>query len=390
MSRHGSQQRTLLEILAKLHPHWRADTALPFRIDSLLSKDRRLGSRDRRLYRELVYTALRYLPWIEAVLDTDPHLAVRRIAWLAADLPAVRPFREALAGDMPACPPEAQAKAEVLGTSAEALTPAWLGAECPEACRPPLRDALLTRAPLWLRLQTRDRQAVLGEFEERGWTCGESPRLSGALRLAAGSDVSRTRAFLEGKVEVQDIGSQLVLEEARPAEGGHWLDACAGAGGKTLQLAALLGPEGRVTARDVRRPALEELAVRASRAGLGSRIEILGPDPSGGFDGVLVDAPCSGSGTWRRSPHLRWTTTPQAVAEAAALQGRLLEKGATRVRKGGTLVYATCSLCRTENESVVEGFLGKTPGFEAIDRGLRIAPPDPDGDAFFLARFRRL
>ena len=91
MSRHGSQQRTLLEILGKLRPHWRAEPGLPSRIDSLLSRDRRLGSRDRRLYRELTYTALRYLPWVEPLLDSSPDEAARRIAWLSADAPVAKP-----------------------------------------------------------------------------------------------------------------------------------------------------------------------------------------------------------------------------------------------------------------------------------------------------------
>jgi len=98
VSRAGSQQRTLLEILARLRPHWRGDAALPERIDALLGRDRRLGSRDRRAYRELVYTAIRYLPWIEPLLDSNPDEAARRLAWLAADTPALSVFRAAMAG----------------------------------------------------------------------------------------------------------------------------------------------------------------------------------------------------------------------------------------------------------------------------------------------------
>lgn len=390
MSRHGSQQRTLLGILGSLRPHWHSEAALAGRIDALISGDRRFGSRDRRLYRELVYTALRYLPWVEPLLDTDPGLAAKRIAWLAADIPAVRPFRDALSGDLPPCPADAGGKAALLGTRADDLTPAWLARECPEALEAPLRDALLSRAPLWLRLQTADPGLVEAEFASLGWAVSPSPRLPGALRLAAGTDVSRTRSYLEGRVEVQDIGSQLILERVAPSPGGLWLDLCAGAGGKSLQLASLLGPSGRVSARDIRRAALDELALRASRAGLGERISIGGPDPTGGFDGVLVDAPCSGSGTLRRSPHLRWTTSAPDIARACELQGRLLAEGASLVRKGGTLVYATCSLCRSENEEVAGGFLRRSPQFEPVIAGLRIAPPDPDGDAFFLASFRRL
>lgn len=390
MSRAGSQQRTLVEMLGRLRPHWRNDAALPARIDAMLNSDRRLGSRDRRLYRELVYTALRYLPWIEPLLERDPPDAVRRIAWLAADSPAVGPFRLSLAGDMPDCPADSAGKACILGTDVALLSPDWLAKECPDALEPPLRDALLSRAPLWLRLQTGDPGAVLAEFDERGWAWRRSARLAGAIELPIGADISKTRAYETGQVEIQDIGSQLILESAGVTPGGRWLDACAGSGGKTLQLAGLLGISGVVTARDMRRAALEELRVRAGRAGLGSRLRIgQEADPREGYDAVLVDAPCSGSGTWRRAPHLRWVTSAGSIRDAAALQLRLLIENAPRVRPGGTLVYATCSLCRTENEAVVEAFLGNAGGFAPVLAGKRLLPQAHDGDGFFVASFQR-
>ena len=129
MSRAGSQQRTFLDILARVRPHWRRDTGLPSRIDALLGGDRRLGSRDRRLYRELIYTAVRYLPWIEPLLDADPPAAVRRAAWLAADSPEVAPFRTEVAADLPECPADTGEKARILGADADALSPAWLRGE---------------------------------------------------------------------------------------------------------------------------------------------------------------------------------------------------------------------------------------------------------------------
>jgi 16S rRNA (cytosine967-C5)-methyltransferase len=388
VSRAGSQQRTLLGLLGRLRPHWRTDPALAARIDRLLGGDRRLGSRDRRLYRELVFTVLRYLPWIEPLLDSDPSEAARRAAWLAADAPAVGPFRDAVAGGLPECPADADAKARILGADAGALSPAWFRAECPEAFSPPLREVLLSRAPLWLRLQTDDPAPVLAEFDTLGWSWRRSPLVPGALGLPPGTDIARTRAYAAGQVEIQDVGSQRVLASIGVEPGGCWLDACAGAGGKTLQLAALLGAAGRVTARDPRRSALAELTQRALRAGLAERIRIGDrADPAGGFDGVLVDAPCSGTGTWRRAPHLRWVLSEAGVRAAARVQLGLLRENAGRVREGGLLVYATCSLCRTENESVVEAFLGG--GFEAVLPGNRLLPQAHDGDGFFVAAFRR-
>jgi 16S rRNA (cytosine967-C5)-methyltransferase len=376
-------------ILARLRPHWATDAALPARIEAVLGGDRRLGSRDRRLYRELIYATLRYLPWIAPLIDSDPDAAAGRAAWLAGDSPAVQPFRAEVAGNLPECPAGADEKACILSADADALSPSWFRGECPGAFSPPLREALLSRAPLWLRMQTDDPGAVLQEFDALGWKWRQSDLCAGCVQLPHGADVAKTTAYLTGRVEIQDIGSQLVLASTGVEPGGRWLDACAGAGGKTLQLAGLLGEGGLVTARDTRRSALDELTARATRAGLGGRIKTGDPlDPPGGYDAVLVDAPCTGSGTWRRAPHLKWVTRPWAVRAAAALQLRLLRENAPRVRKGGRLIYATCSLCRTENEAVAAAFLHGVPGFEPELPGRTLLPQSHDGDGFFVASFR--
>jgi 16S rRNA (cytosine967-C5)-methyltransferase len=324
------------------------------------------------------------------MLGPDPDGAVRRIAWLAADTPALRPFRDEATGGLPPCPPGVDGKALVLGADPGALVPDWFPAECPEALDAPLRDALASRPPLWLRLQAADPAPALLEFDRLGWAWRRSPILASAVALPPDSDVARTGAYRSGAVEIQDIGSQLVLESVGVGPGGSWLDACAGSGGKTLQLAAMLGPGGRVCARDIRRAPLDALAERARRAGLAGRIDVGSTlDPPGGFDGVLVDAPCSGSGTWRRSPHLKWATGPAAVRKAAAHQAALLRENLARVRPGGLLVYATCSLCRSENESVVEALLLENPGLAPVLAGRRLMPQSHDGDGFFVAALRR-
>jgi 16S rRNA (cytosine967-C5)-methyltransferase len=392
MSRVGSQQRILLELLAALRPHWRRDPALPARIERALRGDRRFGSRDRRLYRELIYAALRYLPWVEDLLAAEPGRAVAVMAWLAADTPSTRGFRAEAAAALPACPPTTEARAEVLGFEVGRLLPAWLHAECPEAFAPEQRDALLRRPPLWIRLQTEEPQEVLDEFTAHGWAWRATPLLEGAIALPPDVTVSATAAYRSGRIEIQDLGSQLVLASGSVAPGGRWLDACAGAGGKALQLARLLGPDGRVDAADVRPAILSELQARAARAGLGQRIRIAdsaAAAPPGGYDGVLVDAPCSGSGTWRRFPHLQWTTTLERVRGEAERQTRLMDAHAARVRPGGQLVYATCSLCRSENEAVVATFLAGHPDFAPQIAGLRLWPAAHDGDGFFVAWLRR-
>ena len=387
MSIAGSQAQTFLRLAQQLRPRWRHDLGLPAQIQSLLGRERAFGSRDRRLYRELLYTSLRYLPWIEPLLDANPDEAVRRVAWLAAESPATRAFRTTFAlGDPPA------------GDETD-LLPAWFRSHCPELFVPPEPGVQLRRAPLWLRLQTEDPAMVTAEFAARGWPCRPSSLLPSALQLLVEADVTQSEAHQQGRVEVQDLGSQLLLETIGLEPGGRWLDACAGAGGKSLQLARLLGPAGRVEAHDIRPAAFDELRRRADRA-RASNIQIVAPPEPAAYDGVLVDAPCSGSGTWRRAPHLKWATTESLIAEHAARQRRLLAEFSRCVRPGGRLVYATCSLSRQENEEVVADFLDVHPEFRPVPfartfdapprgAGLLLLPGLHDTDGFFVASLRR-
>ncbi|MEY2882063.1 MAG: hypothetical protein RLZZ15_4443 [Verrucomicrobiota bacterium] len=391
MSLASSQRKVFLRLVADLRPHLRRDADFPMRLAALFAANRAFGSRDRKLYRELLYTTLRYLPWIEPLLDAEPDRAVKIVAWLAADLPATHGFRATWCADWPAVPASVAAKARHLGADPAALLPEWLVRHCPEAGVAPNLDALHLRAPLWLRLQTAEPARVTDEFTRLGWSWRRAAILPTALELITPADVTKTAGFTNGLVEVQDLGSQLVLAHAAIAPGGHWLDACAGAGGKTLQLAALLGPAGRVDAYDIRASALRELAIRAARA-RAANITILPVAPlalNALYDGVLVDAPCSGTGTWRRSPHLKWSTTPAQIAAAAETQRQLLAQFARHVRPGGRLVYVTCSLSRMENAEVVAAFLAAHPAFAPEAPARTILPAEHDTDGFFVATLRR-
>lgn len=400
MSLAGSQQKIFLRLLAALRPNWHTDANLPAGISELFATHRSFGSRDRRLYRELIYTTLRFLPWVEPLLDTDPNRAGKMIAWLAADIAATRAYRAALCGDWPVCPAKIAAKAAFLGTDANAVLPGWVARHCPEAGESPNLDVLHTRAPLWLRLQAKNAPRIVEEFTSKQWPTRPSSVLPGALEVLAEADVTKTEAWTQGLFEVQDLGSQLILEAAGIAPGGKWLDACAGAGGKTLQLAALLGPTGRVEAHDIRASALKELEIRAARA-QAKTISVLPALPaSAAYDGVLVDAPCSGTGTWRRSPHLKWTTSAGQGTQAAAKQLSLLTQFAALVKPGGRLIYATCSLSRFENEDVVTAFLAAQPDYTAEPPardfgltprsvGLAILPATHNTDGFYVATLRR-
>jgi 16S rRNA (cytosine967-C5)-methyltransferase len=217
-------------------------------------------------------------------------------------------------------------------------------------------------------------------------------------------------AFRDGLFEVMDEGSQLVADLVAPPPGGRVVDACAGAGGKTLAIGAALGGKGRMLALDTDGKKLEELRRRARRAGL-TNVEAkqVGDGPlavKGQFDRVLVDAPCSGLGTLRRNPEARWRLTRATVESFPAQQVALLVTYAPLVAVGGRLIYATCTVARAENDLVIERFLAERDDFVAVpvkeiwgrERALRLGdgmtlrlfPNRHDTDGFFAAVLRRV
>jgi 16S rRNA (cytosine967-C5)-methyltransferase len=385
VSRIENQKRLFLELMAELRPHWHRQANQPQHLAHWLGRHR-AGSRDRKLYRELAYTAWRTVPRISELSDDD---LVCHVASRAERTKATAGFIDAYQTV------EAPSQDSVL-----AMLPEWVSEECPDVLSPSHSDLLLQRAPLWIRLQTSDSAAVADELDSAGISFKPSAIIPQAWRIEADAPLQSTRGFLEGLFEIQDIGSQSLLHALPGILNGRWLDACAGAGGKTLQLAQRLSSAGEVIAHDIRRVALEQLSIRAQRA----RMQNVTVDtaPTGLFDGVLVDAPCSGSGTWRRSPHLKWSTSRESIRQSAEQQIEILNQFSASVKPNGLLIYATCSLCRTENQNVASAFLAEHSNFAAsplhdprnqgpIPAGqLAILPADLDSDAYFMAAFKRI
>lgn len=235
--------------------------------------------------------------------------------------------------------------------------------------------AMEAAAPLDLRtnLLKSTREAAAAALAAEGIETSPTRFSPWGLRLPGRRPVTGTAAFEAGLVEVQDEGSQLIalLVDARP--GMRVADLCAGAGGKTLALAAAMGNRGRITACDVSAPRLEGAVRRLRRAGVDNaeRHLLVAGDRwakrrAGQFDRVLVDAPCTGTGTWRRNPDARLRTGPEDLVELAVKQDEILAIGAELVRPGGRLVYATCSLLPQENEAQVQAFLGNRPDFSVL------------------------
>lgn len=209
-----------------------------------------------------------------------------------------------------------------------------------------------------------------------------------AALTCARVDVWRLRATLAGLVDVQDPGSLLVADAAGVRAGDRVVDLCAGAGGKTLGLAEAAGESGRVWVHDTREERLSAAEERCARAGLAERVcrGLPAPDTA---DVVLVDAPCTGSGTLRRDPTLRWRLATARVERAAAAQRSLLDQAATLVRAGGRVVFATCSVFRAEGPEVIGGWLAQRSGWEERAAPLTLRPDTTATDGFFVTALQR-
>lgn len=266
---------------------------------------------------------------------------------------------------------------------------------------------LQKRPPVWIRVQTRDAAELAAAFREREIDFFVHKRLNDAVNLGhPGKSLYGLPEFGRGAFEIQDIASQCIGHACAPRPGERWWDACAGAGGKSLQLSALMREEGKILATDIRKAKLDELRKRARRQKSGVTIACQrwrGDSPlkhEHDFDGVLVDAPCSGSGTWRRHPDAPWRTSAGDIEKFVEIQKRLLSNAAKSVKPGGVLIYATCSMFPYENQGVAEHFLMHNEKFDLEPftnpltgeetRGtLQIWPWDADCDAVFIARFRQ-
>jgi 16S rRNA (cytosine967-C5)-methyltransferase len=244
---------------------------------------------------------------------------------------------------------------------------------------PTLMDSLNTAAPLDLRVNplkaTRDE--VLAQFNREGITAVATPHSPLGLRLQGKPALQKHPLFLDGSVEVQDEGSQLLGLMLAPKRGEMVCDFCAGAGGKTLLLGALMRNSGRLYAFDTSEKRLGKMKPRLARSGLQNVQALLIAHErdvkvkrlAGKFDRVLVDAPCSGLGTLRRNPDLKWRQSPESVTELTQIQHNILESAARLVKAGGRLMYATCSLLVEEDESIVAAFLSAHPDFHLLPAG---------------------
>jgi len=415
----------VLEVHGLVHDQgWLADRAL----ERALRRERGLWASERRAAADAVYGITRWQGQLDALLGGRPSLAARYAAWLAR-FAGVAPVEAARRLGLPAAALAALASADariaavpdpVDRLALEASLPRWiaerfirqLGLDEARA----LARAMNQRAPLTIRanLLAGDRDALREKLAAEG-TDAEPTRFSPwGLVLDGHENAFSLSAFREGRFEMQDEGSQLIALACGARPGWTVVDACAGAGGKSLALAAEMRNKGSLHALDSDAERLDEARRRARRAGvhnLRARAIAAGPeaeaqlqDLAGKADVVLVDAPCSGLGTLRRKPDARWRLTPDDPARFAALQRDLVRRFAALVRPGGRLVYATCSIGPTENEEVADaaGEMGLSPApiapllgeerARALGAGearLTVLPHRHGTDGFFMATFEK-
>ncbi len=277
-----------------------------------------------------------------------------------------------------------------------------------------LGRGLAVPAPLDLRVNTlrAKRDEVIATLAADHIAATPTPYSPYGLRIEGRPVINRNALFLDGTIEVQDEGSQLLCCLLAPTRHDFVVDFCAGAGGKTLMLGAMMHNHGRLYAFDTSAARLKKLQPRLARSGLSNlRAQVIARESdirikrlAGKVNRVLVDAPCSGLGTLRRNPDLKWRQSPQSVAELVQKQTAILRAAAALVKPGGRLVYATCSLLAEENESIVDTFCAADPAFKIIDcdavftqqkialrtgKYLRLTPHQHGTDGFFGAVLTR-
>ncbi len=408
----GSTEDALREVLRFTAP---ADSVL-----SRYFRDHpRLGGRERGMVAEAVYALLRHRLVYTNFAESGNGPLMRRMALLGlADVAGVDALPGLSEQEVEWLNHVMSFDRSTLSASMRANFPDWLLARFTEQWGADesmkVAESLNRTAPLDLRVNTlkTTREAASAALTEAGITAAPTPFSPLGLRLEKKPALQNMPLFKEGAIEVQDEGSQLLAQILGPKRGEMVVDFCAGAGGKTLALGALMRNTGRLYAFDISEKRLARLKPRLARSGLSNVHPVLIAHENdakikrlaGKIDRVLVDAPCSGFGTLRRNPDVKWRQTAAGVDELNTKQLSILEGAARLTKPGGLLVYATCSLLAEENERIVEQFLAKHPEFTlrpisqilaeqkielAMGDYLKLLPHLHQTDGFFAAALAR-
>jgi 16S rRNA (cytosine967-C5)-methyltransferase len=405
--------QALRTILPLAHP---ADTTLRY-----FFKNERIGSNERELVAGTVFGVLRHRLLLEHACTGNPTPRRMALAWLfrfgGYNLRELEPVLKRDEKEWLAT--VKSVKAEDLPLSVQAELPEWLvekmRASCSDADILTIGKSMQQGAPLDIRVNTllAKRDDVLQQLRDKNIEAAATPYSPVGIRLKEKIPLNRDPLFTEGKIEVQDEGSQLLGFLLAPKRNDMVVDFCAGAGGKTLMLSAMMNSQGRLYAMDVSEKRLANLKPRLKRSGASNIQPMLIAHENdlkvkrlaGKIDRVLVDAPCSGLGTLRRSPDLKFRQSPGSIETYTHQQAAILASASRLLKKTGRLVYATCSILPEENQHIVQAFLAAHPDFvlrpageilqqqkialEAVDY-LELRPHLHNTDGFFAAVLERI
>lgn len=438
-----------IELLDDILSGWQEAKRIPADkvIDRFFKARRFIGSKDRAYVGELVYWILRHLAsarW-EVMAGADKYAShnptnnARLLTFTALQMRKEYKLSELAAlcdGSKYAPHTITPNETKIILAKPEGEPPAHVRLNYPEWLEEELKKslpdfeaemiALNDQAHTDLRVNTlkTDRETLLAELKKQEFEVMPTKRSPLGIRLKKRAPIFTSPNFRAGHFEVQDEGSQIVAQLVDAKAGMKVIDFCAGAGGKTLAIAAAMNNKGRVLAWDISEKRLKQIKERLKRAGVDNvQVHVLESENDtfikrhkNSADRVLVDAPCSGTGTWRRNPDLKWRFVARDLQEVLSLQQSILESAARLVAPGGRLIYATCSLLDSENKTQAENFLKNNPHFRVVevekiwnkgdeknaakeikkhsspqDLGFYYVTPHQDGvDGFFAAVFERM
>lgn len=349
------------------------------------------GKRDRNFIAETVFEVVRWKRALSFLVESEDTNALCAAQWIRMgyELPDWWAYEGASVDEVKARESELAAQPRAVRES----IPDWLDALCAEELGEAWDvelSALNQRACVYMRVNTlrSTRDKVLKWLDGYSIIAHKVAGLPDALSLNPGKLLAKSLR-LDGRVEIQDGGSQMIAPLVAPQAGECVIDTCAGAGGKTLHLAALMKNKGRIIAMDVVPRKLKELTLRAKRAHRDIRIEtkLITPEAltelEGVADRVLIDAPCSGLGTLRRQPDLKWRIKPAQLDKIRGIQAEILDSYTSMLKPGGRLVFATCSVLPSENRANVDRLL-KAGGFSLIEE-CTVSPAATGFDGFYAA-----
>lgn len=396
----GARAQAAIDLIDQLLSSWLSDRRIPADklLDNYFKSHRYIGSKDRASIGELFYWILRHKASLEWWLDNTGQRIHGR-SFVFAALAARREYSDSLSKDSQYSPPPLNEDEQHLIATllkSELVHPDMPGhvrLNYPAWCEPLLcasfgsdfelaMKALNEQAPTDLRVNTlkTTREALHDALLAEGFENALASLSPVGLRLARRGPIFTSPLFKQGHFEVQDEGSQVVaqLVDAQPSQ--RVIDFCAGAGGKTLAMAATMENKGRILAWDTSQKRLGQISQRLRRAGVNNVQTHVITSENDAFikrhkqsaDRVLVDAPCSGSGTWRRNPDLKWRFTRNDLNEVTALQSTILQSAARLVKPGGRLIYATCSVLQEENELQIDQFLKNVNNFDKNVRKFKV------------------